>query len=579
MRHSSEGMTTLGSAVDSKPAASSLVAPCVRRLGGAFSPALDPMSDGSIDDGGGGDGGGTGGIGDDGLNDVNGRWKRELEPGGCEEQQPPPAKRVSPILRRPHSSSVATVAPGGAAAGAAAAAAAAAQYLGDAAAATPIVPAPTGRPCPSSPTCALSGGSTHAHARDNALAMSRAPSSSPSKVMAAMAGAAAVAAVTSAASSTVSANPIRATSLVADRPRSPPRLSGKSAVSTAPTANGEHPSHHQVQQQQQHVRHNSSSSAPSPLTMVGHHHHCRDILKPSPAKQNVGVGGGGLEDDVGAAGMGGGGGDGDVDSPGNNSCKGMKQTLGGGGLRAPAIWDGGSASSGQPGSGGGLSAPSAVCASCEGREPCSGDCDGKGGALRPSSMSACLSPLPFARSISTDSSGAGGGTGNHAGRSLFADNPLPYPTNGLQQSSLGVGPPLAEGGRSLSVGGGGGGGGGHGEVEDFAMLMDNDDNTNDIHACMRTLQASPAVSFGRRWQAHHTSHVTLVSSSTPFSLSYTSYIRYLFGWCRDACSERSSLHQYHLSEEKLQPSYSIYVQYRVVPSFESTSNPIFSRDL
>lgn len=461
-------MTALASTVDTKPAASPLIAPCVRRLDGAFS----PMSDDSM--GGGGSGGGSS---DDGINNGSGRWKRELEPDISEEQQPPPAKRVSPIPRRPHTPEAA----------AATEVTAAVQHLGDALGTAPIVSASSVRPWQSSPTCALNGG-THAHARENALAMSRAKSTSPSKAGAALAGASAAVTPTSAAST----RPGRASTVGADRPRSPPLLSEKPAAMS-----GEH----------QHPRPGSSLSATPPLTMVRHHHHCRDILKPSPAKQNVGVG---VEGGTGGRGAGKGGVDGD-NSPGS-SCKGMKRPLGGG-LRACASWDGGSASNAPPGSGGGFSAPLAVCASCEGgREPsCSGGGDSGGAALRPpptSTTTACLSPLPFARSISTESSGAGAGVGNELRRNLlgedgFSDNPLSYSFSSVQ-SSPSVRPQLAGVGRSGSGGGsadGGGGGGagaggdggGHGEVDELAMLMGND-NMHDIQDCMRTLQASPTVS-------------------------------------------------------------------------------------
>eukprot|EP00752_Nemacystus_decipiens_P012045 g10679.t1 len=469
-------MTALASTADTKPAAPPLVAPCVRRLDGAFS----PMSDDSM--GGGGSGGGSS---DGGMNMSNGsgRWKRELEPDGSEEQQPPPAKRVSPIPRRPQTpdaaptTEIATVA----------AAAAAVPHLGDAVATVPIAPASSVRPWQSSPTCGLNGG-THAHAREHALAMGRAKSTSPSKAVAALAGAAAAVTPTSAASTRHG----RTSAAGAGRPRSPPLLSEKPA-----SMSGEH----------QHPRPSSSLSASSPLTMVGHHHHCRDILKPSPAKQNVGVG---VEGGVGARGAGKGGVDGD--SPGS-SCKGMKRPLGGG-LRASASWDGGSASNAPPGSGGGFSAPPAVCASCESRDPCScsGGGDGRGAPLRPppppapSTTTTCLSPLPFARSTSTESSGVGAGVGNELRRNLlgedsFSDNPLSYSFSSTH-SSPGVGPQLSGVGRSVGgggsagVGGGGGGagaagaGGGHGDVDELAMLMGND-NMHDIQDCMRTLQASP----------------------------------------------------------------------------------------
>ena len=491
-------MTALATAVDTKPVASSLVAPCVRRLDDAFSPDLaDPMSDDSM----GGSGGSSGGC----PNNGSGRWKRELEPGGCEEQQPPPAKRASPVPRIPHS-------PEGTAVTEAASTAAAAQHLSGAAAPVPAPapakPAPPPRHWQSSPTGTLNGGigGAHVHARENALAMSRAKSTSPSKAMAAVAGAAAAAA--SSATSAVCTRAGRTTAVGVDRPRSPALLSER------PALHGEHPPPPQQppQQQQQHTRPASSLSASPPLTMVGHHHHCRDILKPSPAKQNVGVVGvGGLE--YGGAGESGKGG----------SCKGLKRPLGGGGLRASASWDGGSASSAPPGSGGGFSAPPAVCTSCEVREPCSGGgCgggggggggggDGKGATLRPPPSTACLSPLPFARSISAESSGGGGPTGNDLRRHLLgdvdgfsSDTPLSYPFGSLQ-SSPSLGPQLAVGVRSTSGGGGGssaGGGGvgaaGHGVDDELAMLMGND-NMHDIQDCMRTLQASPAVSLQLKW--------------------------------------------------------------------------------
>ena len=466
-----KGMTALASTVDTKPAASPLVAPCVRRLDGAFS----PMSDDSMGGGGSGGGSSDGGMNTNmNMNNGNGRWKRELEPDDSEEQQPPPAKRVSPIPRRPQTPD----------ASATTEIAAAVQNLGHAAGTAPMAPASSVRPWQSSPTCGLNGG-THAHAREHALAMGRAKSTSPSKAVAALAGAAAAVTPTSAAST----RPGRASTVGADRPRSPPLLSEKPALS------GEH----------QHPRPSSSMSASSPLTMVGHQHHCRDILKPSPAKQNVG---GGVEGGIGARGAG--KGRVDSDSPGS-SCKGMKRPLGGG-LRASTSWDGGSASNAPPGSGGGFSAPPAVCASCEGREPCScsGGGDSRGAALRPPppSTTTCLSPLPFARSISTESSGVGAGVGAELRRNLlgedgFSDNPLSYSFSSTQ-SSPGVGPQLAGVGRSVSGGGSagggggggagaGGGGGGHGEVDELAMLMGND-NMHDIQDCMRTLQASPTVS-------------------------------------------------------------------------------------
>eukprot|EP00903_Cladosiphon_okamuranus_P007699 g7461.t1 len=490
-------MTALASTVDTKPAASPLVAPCVRRLDGAFS----PMSDDSM--GGGGSGGGSS---DGGMNNGSGRWKRELEPDISEEQQPPPAKRVSPIPRRPQTPE---------AAAAATELAAPVQHRGDAVGTAPIAPASSVRPWQSSPTCALNGGA-HTQARENALAMSRSKSTSPSKAGAALAGASAAVTPTSAAST----RPCRANTVGADRPRSPPLLSEKPAAVSAG---------------HQHPRPSSSLSVTSLLTMVGHHHHCRDILKPSPAKQNVGVG---AEGGPGGRGAGKGGADGD-NSPGS-SCKGMKRPLGGG-LRASASWDGGGASNAPPGSGGGFSAPPAVCASCEGdREPCS--CS-RGGDSRvvalqpppPSTTSGCLSPLPFARSTSAELSGVGAGVGNELRRNLlgedgFSDNPLSYSFNSVQ-SSPNVGPQLAEVGRSGSgggsAGGGGGGGagvgsgnGGHGEVDELAMLMGND-NMHDIQDCMRTLQASPA--HGSSANHHHPSDHHPATSNAPAGFYISSF--------------------------------------------------------
>lgn len=271
----------------------------------------------------------------------------------------------------------------------------------------------------------------------------------------------------------------------------------------------------------------------------------REILKPSPAKENVGVTldngggseGGGREHESDGS-VGGGRGDqrvaealppgGSSGSP-SNLCKSMKRPLGGG-LRASSSWDGGCASSAPSCGGGGFSAQPA-CRSCGGdggngsssygcgvsngggefgegfevREACS--CKLTRASVSSSALlSSRLSPLPFARGISLDSMGsmsAGGGydtavavaAATAAARrhslgegDMFSDQML---SEELElSSSPSTGPQLNDTGRSESssnMGGGGGGGG----VEGLDMLIPGD--LQNIEDCMRTLQASPTV--------------------------------------------------------------------------------------
>lgn len=461
-------MTTLAS-VDTTSAASIL--PRVRRSGGAFSPVLGTsMSDNHL-----GAGGGVGGV----SSNAGGRWKRELEPG--DGQEPPPAKRMSPVPLRPHDKD----AHQGTCArrlDSSRPADPSSLRLGDAAMPGSRGAFLRGRTWQSSPfrTEGGGGGGGGAHtlppARETALGIGRAHTTSPVKAM---------------ATAVASTRPSRASTLVGERPSSPPQLWEK-AASVMTSGEPLHRPYPVPTQRGGGLGPKPSSPSPSPLMVGG----CRrDVLKPAAAKRNIGVS---LE-----SGGGGGGGDklaAEALPPGRdgNSCKSMKRPLGGG-LRASSSWDGGCASSAPPGSGGGFSATPACRAcgggnsgefgdSCEGREACS--CKG----VRPSSTT-CLSPLPFGRGISSESGGAGQETRRHllGDDDMFSDHIL---SHALSLSTCpAVGPQIAASGRSGSGSAAGAGGAGvGGDVEGLEIMMPGD--MHDIEDCMRTLQASPTVSHG-----------------------------------------------------------------------------------
>ncbi|CAM9883875.1 unnamed protein product [Laminaria digitata] len=536
-------MTSLAS-VDTTAAASSLL-PCVRRPGGVFSPIIGgPMSDNNAAAGCGGGGGGGSGGGGEGLSNGIGRWKRDLEPGGCEEA--PPAKRVSPTARKPrgpenpppHQPQPHQAPPGRRFE---------ARRPGDP---PPMLMHPQGE---TAEPWGLGHGGAHLmlQARETALAMGRARTTSPAAMLATAASAAPTAPTATPATAAAAIATASAPAAIAfvgakmtpttERPPSPPpRLWEKPSA----MANGDPPHRPTVAAPPPPPPQGGAGGAapkaamPLPLTGAG----CRrDILKPFPAKHNIGfdvekgtsgVGGGGQRaaDTLPLGGGGGGGGGSDGGSP-NHAFKSMKRPLSGG-MRPSSSWDGTCASNATLGGGrGNFSAPSA-CRSCgggkgselgdcwEGKEACS--CRG----VRLSTAT-CPSPLPFARSISAESSS---GLGVDERRNSVGDSEAFHDTlfaHGLGLPSSPSAEPQGNGGgggggggggirRGVSAGSGVGslepiGGGGHAEDGDeLDMLMPDD--MHDIQDCMRTLQGSPTHAD------HNSEHVTSLHASLGFDI-------------------------------------------------------------
>lgn len=357
-------------------------------------------------------------------------------------------------------------------------------HLGESAVPTAMPPTGaqglSGRTWQSSPFRNESGGGGSVahpvpHARDMALSIGRAHTTSPKKV-------------------TVEAEGCtkhgRAVAQVAELcPLSPPQLLEKAS----PMMTGGDQSLPRPCPVPTYAGGGSALGMTPPLGMAGYR---RDVLKPSRLKQNAGI-----PQEAGTCSDSGGGGPG-------NPHRSMKRPLGGG-LRASGSWDGGCASSAPPGRGGGLTALPA-CRFCgsggggnteespdggEGREACS--C--KGGRST-STTARCLSPLPFARSFSVDSIGTG-----HDGRregDMFSDHMLsefglsaspsldPQLASHNVDGSVGVieGEGVDHG---VEEGGGGGGEARDEEEEELRMLMPSD--MHDIEDCMRTLQGTPTV--------------------------------------------------------------------------------------